>query len=911
MGKIGKAIVGGVGGFVSSGGNPLGAVAGAAGGLMSSGGKQAGQKQTGYSEPLWKSYGYIPPALENQVKTATDLMNKPYEAYTGNRVAGLTADEQQAMELARNLSGGADISWSQGVNQQVANRGLNGFDQSTLAQYMNPYIQNVMDISRQRQLDQFDLAKRDLQQRQGATGAFGGSRSSLATGQLYDNFSRQLAEQEANQLYQGYNDAQTRALQGTQLAGQAAGQYGTHAIQNYNTGLAGIDALSKMGALDRNIQQQGLDVEYENYLTKQDYPYKQLQFGQSIINPVAQITSGQSTAGNTVATGGPSGTMKALAGGLGAAGIFGNSGFSGGISNIGNNIGQMFGGSNTAYSQLGGNMFGFGSGTTSGGAFGGGYGTYGSLGGINWFKDGGQVKGYAGGGIIDSIANWMSDYMNIGNDQFGTESNDTSSWLNDFLHTDITGGKSYNDLSNAYAGHPDTQRSVYPDPTTPNQPLSVRNNNAGNLRDPRTGNFRQFTSPQEGLNAMMQDLTTKVTGKSPMMRSQYGLDYTPSIENIIKTWAPESDGNNPEMYAAQVAKALGKKPTDTLTPADVPSLAKAMTFVEGGPKAAKYFDSAYQPTLKDAALGIADRLRIGYNNAKASNEDLSNTPLNTVPEYASSFDKLKNTLSNVPAYWNHMAGAVGKGLLSPVEAMNGFFEPNLQHAAGADKRLSQNRQVAMANQKRAEGDLGWFNQNRQVAGKAPLKSIGNSQADAIFAQLTGQSSGKTAEPMSEKPSKQDNFNAPLVAFGAAILGSRGNNAQALSEGMKAYATEKTTKEAEIAKLAQQAIDNKIRQQNADSNTMNSMGGPYAQELARSKILTAIAKAKGNPGKATMDILKIFGQAGVPMDTPESQAAALQAAQRMAEGVGTVSEDAFDPEAYQAELDSRQQLIQDQ
>ena len=55
-------------------------------------------------------------------------------------------------------------------------------------------------------------------------------------------FSRQLAETEANQLYQGYNDAQTRALQGTQLAGQAAGQYGNQALQQFSSGQQGIAA---------------------------------------------------------------------------------------------------------------------------------------------------------------------------------------------------------------------------------------------------------------------------------------------------------------------------------------------------------------------------------------------------------------------------------------------------------------------------------------------------------------------------------------------------------------------------------------------------------------------------------------------------------------------------------------------
>jgi len=855
-----------------------GAATSAVAGKVLGGSGKAPRSKTSFVAPNWNNYDYVPPALKKQVTTADDLLNLDYSPYTGQRVAQLNADEQQALDLSRSLAGGADLSWSQGVNQQVANRGLNGLDQATLAQYMNPYIQNVMDISKQRQLDQFDLAKRDLQQRQGQTGAFGGSRASLATGQLYDNFSRQLAETEANQLYQGYNDAQTRALQGTQLAGQAAGQYGNQALQQFSSGQQGIAALGAAGALQRGIEQQGYDVNYQDYLTQQDYPYKQLSYYQGIVNPVAGLTAG--TPVTTQTAGSPSGAATGL--GLYTAAL--------GSGALGNPSNWFSSGQNPAYTYNGSNMFGFGSGGANSGY-------YGSLGKINWFKDGGMVgvpqglacggmvKGYADGGLIDSISNWMNNYMNIGNDQFGTESNvdDSNSWLQDFLHTDLTGGKSLNDL---YTGRSNRNGFVYPSPNTPDMPLSVRNNNAGNLRDPNTGAFRQFGSPQEGLNAMMNDLNLKVTGQSPMMKSQYGEGYQPTLQNIISTWAPKSDGNDPQMYAASVAKVMGMKPTDTLTPADVPSLAKAITAVEGGPKASKYFDTKHASTGGWAGdyVDIADYI----NNQDKYQKMILAKKYNEVPEYASTWDKVVNGLSNLPLATAKGVSHVGQGLASLFKAPYGILDPNFQHISGADTRNASNRAVQMANAKRAQGDLSWFNANRAAVGKKPLTSLetGNAQADAIFKSLTGKDTST-----SETPKKQERYhNDALIAFGASLLGSKGSFTNALGEGIKAYQTEKATKEAEIAKLAQQAIDNKRKQQTADAYTLQAQGGPWAKELALSKLKTAQAKALGNPGKNVMDILKVFGAAGVPMDTPETQAAAVEAAKKMASNIGATGED---------------------
>lgn len=84
---------------------------------------------------------------------------------------------------------------------------------------------------------------------------------------------------------------------------------------------------------------------------------------------------------------------------------------------------------------------------------------------------------------------------------------------------------------------------------------AVRNNNPGNLKNPKTGTFQQFSSPQEGYDALVKDLTGKMTGATST-----GLKPTSSLRDFSSTWAPASDKNNPEQYAQKLSKQLGVSP---------------------------------------------------------------------------------------------------------------------------------------------------------------------------------------------------------------------------------------------------------------------------------------------------------------------------------------------------------------
>ena len=104
---------------------------------------------------------------------------------------------------------------------------------------------------------------------------------------------------------------------------------------------------------------------------------------------------------------------------------------------------------------------------------------------------------------------------------------------------------------------------------------AVRNNNPGNIKDPATGQFKQFTTPQEGYAALLNDLQMKKDGKSTT-----GLTPTSTLADFAKTYAPPGDSNNSAKYAADLANQIGVRPDTPISQLDVGKWAAAVAHNE-------------------------------------------------------------------------------------------------------------------------------------------------------------------------------------------------------------------------------------------------------------------------------------------------------------------------------------------
>ena len=127
-------------------------------------------------------------------------------------------------------------------------------------------------------------------------------------------------------------------------------------------------------------------------------------------------------------------------------------------------------------------------------------------------------------------------------------------------------------------------------PTGGNLPVSVRQNNPGNLT--KNGVIRTFATPEEGDAALTQDLGLKISGQSPIVKERFGPQVgtfmSPAL--LAETWAPSTaKGNTVEStqnYGKAIADSLGMADPTAQIPNTPESIAKAkaaITKFEAGP----------------------------------------------------------------------------------------------------------------------------------------------------------------------------------------------------------------------------------------------------------------------------------------------------------------------------------------
>ena len=211
-----------------------------------------------------------------------------------------------------------------------------GFDPTSYQQFMNPFMEDV--IQRQYQ----DIADQGMKQRAqlgaGAVsaGAFGGSRQGVAEAELAANVLDQQARTGSQLRSAGFQQAQNLAQQQAQQAlrqaqltgqlGQTAGalgaQIGQMGVQTAGLGQLGqqmgvqdINTLLGIGGLQQGQEQKEFDVERANQLAQQALPFQRIGFMSDIFRGVPALQQTYST----TTTPPPSRTSQLL--GLGIAGL--------------------------------------------------------------------------------------------------------------------------------------------------------------------------------------------------------------------------------------------------------------------------------------------------------------------------------------------------------------------------------------------------------------------------------------------------------------------------------------------------------------------------------------------------------------------------------------------------------------
>jgi hypothetical protein len=352
------------------------------------------------------------------LQTALSNLNNQQQAAVQNQAAQLQSqglNAQQALQAAL-ANQQAGMQTGQFNAQQAYNTALQNAQMQQQANLANQGLLGQYGL----QQGQFGQAANLANAQQGLQAALANQQAGLTTGQQNlaallgvqqlgsgQNIQAQLANQQAAQQANALNAQQQQfganlGLQGLQAAMGGAGQLGglgTSALQNQ---LNILNAQNIFGGQQQQQQQNIINQAVQNYNTAQQYPYQQLGFMQNMLQglPYETQTTQVSQAPPTLAQNlgalgmGLYGLNQLTGGGSGGTG----GGITGLLNSAGNWVSNLFNPTTGDTSLAGGLGVADTSNTTLGAILP-------SVAQSGYMAKGGQVKGYAYGGSVDSSGN--------------------------------------------------------------------------------------------------------------------------------------------------------------------------------------------------------------------------------------------------------------------------------------------------------------------------------------------------------------------------------------------------------------------------------------------------------------------------------------------------------------------------
>jgi len=246
---------------------------------------------------------------------AQALANTPYQTYQGPLTAGASDLQTKAFQGIGNLSVpnqgmytpvGGTFS-SAGAYQPPGVSGLIGgagptdantpvatdAGQSPVQQYMNPYLQSVLNPQLDALRRQNQITQNALGAQYAGSGAFGGGRQAIGQAQANADLMRNLNQTVGqgyasafNQAQQQFNTEQQRKIQEAQY-GADFGLKGLQAQQGLLQQMAGL------GEAQRGITSEGIAADKAEFEKQREYPLKQLQYQRDMLSglPVSAVSN--------------------------------------------------------------------------------------------------------------------------------------------------------------------------------------------------------------------------------------------------------------------------------------------------------------------------------------------------------------------------------------------------------------------------------------------------------------------------------------------------------------------------------------------------------------------------------------------------------------------------------------------
>ena len=222
------------------------------------------------------------PYVTDMLGRAQAISETPYQTYQGPMTAGESALQSKmfqglgSLSFPTNLGQSFTSTGAPDISGAMAGTST-GTPTGPAAAYMNPYLESVLspqlaELRRQSQITQMGNAAKMT-----GAGAFGGSRQAIMDAETQRNLMQEMNKTVGT----GYASAYDKAMQ----------QF--NAEQQQAKTLA--DMIFQAGATQRDIEQQGITADYNEFLAQRDYPTKQVQFLQSMLQglPISTMSTSQ------------------------------------------------------------------------------------------------------------------------------------------------------------------------------------------------------------------------------------------------------------------------------------------------------------------------------------------------------------------------------------------------------------------------------------------------------------------------------------------------------------------------------------------------------------------------------------------------------------------------------------------
>ena len=263
-------------------------------------------------------------AAQAAVAAPGQLQNTAY-----NTALGLQTPDQFGTATDIGTTAGLGLLNTAGQAQGLQNLGMQAVQQgqryaqditdpTRTAQFMSPYMQNVVDVQQQQARRQANIANQ-LQQAQAArSGAFGGGRDAIMRAQAAGDLQRNLQNIQAQGLQAAFQNAQAQQQQAQQQAmtglqtgiqgygqgiqgqtgayGQAVGAgtgLGSLGVQQLGAQQAIANLQNTLGQQEQANRQAAINQAMQNFQLQKMYPQQQLQYLSSMLSGLPVSSTGQ------------------------------------------------------------------------------------------------------------------------------------------------------------------------------------------------------------------------------------------------------------------------------------------------------------------------------------------------------------------------------------------------------------------------------------------------------------------------------------------------------------------------------------------------------------------------------------------------------------------------------------------